>query len=255
MKIPWAAERLEKYLKLYSRPVGIDFYKNKTELAQGSPGTKMNICQFISVARYRGVESIVSAERTVCALGAACVGLIKTPLVFSSGMAAVGRYCKNAEIGQEFFRNTFKIGDSGETFAELRIAPLDKMNTLPDVVIIYGLPVQIARLIHAYTYDTGKPVYCNGTAEAAVCSCVGFALTQKQPAMGIPCLGDRKYAGANVAEIVFVFPGPMLERIVNNLRTLGGEQVLPAPPFINRTPSMSKDYEMKSEYYTHRELN
>lgn len=245
-----AAEQLKKYLKLYTYPVGIDLYENIPKVLQASLNLKMNICQFIGLARYRRKENVVTPKCTTCALGAACVGLIRTPNVFSSGTAAVGRYCKDAETGRKFFKNTFKIGDSEKTFDGLRIAPLDKMEALPGVVVIYGLPVQIMRLVHAYAYDTGEAVYCNGTAEAAVCSCVGFALAHGRPAMGIPCRGDRIYAGASAAEMVFAFPGFMLENIVNNLRALGGEEILPVAPFIAYTPPMSKDYEMKTEYFT-----
>ena len=241
-------ERLVRYLRLYTHPVGVKLYKDRSLVPRRARKETRNICQFISQARYQDRISVGYAESIMCAIGASCLGLIKTPEVFTSGKAAVGRYCKNASVGKKFFENTFKIGDSGKQYDAVLIGSLRRLSVEPDVVVVYGQPVQIMRLIHAHVYDTGEKISADTVAEAAVCSSIAWTHTYKKPAMGIPCRGDRAYGGTQPSEIVFTFPYSELERLVSNLEALGGENTLPIAPHMDwETPNMG-DYAMKKEY-------
>ena len=145
------AESFERHLKLRTRPVAVKLYSDRTDLPQESWEFPVNLCQLISMARYQGARNSVVPEKLVCALGAACVGLIRTPEVFSSGKAAVGVYVADEAAGKRFIANTFKAGDRGKQYDAVLFQPLGVVEEEPDAVIIYANPAQVMRLIHACT--------------------------------------------------------------------------------------------------------
>lgn len=108
----------------------------------------------------------------ICAFGAACLGLIETPEVITSGKAGLGIYTGNPEVAENFMSNVFKIGDSGKQYDAVIVKPLAEVteDDNPQAVIIYVNPAQAMRLIHASSYDTGDKITADTVAEGAMCS-------------------------------------------------------------------------------------
>ncbi|MCL4395620.1 MAG: DUF169 domain-containing protein [Chloroflexi bacterium] len=245
------ADKLERLLKLATRPTAIKFYKPGEPLAAAPPEIPLNVCQLISMARHQGLSNGGVPERMVCITGAACLGLIRTPEIITSGKLPVGVYTKDEEIGRRFMAHTFKLGDTGRKYAGVVIAPLAQVEDNPDVVVVYCNPAQAMRFIHAHTYDTGDKVTADTVAEAAVCSSIGFAKATGRPVIGFPCLGDRGYGGTQNDELVFAAPYAMMrDRLVSNLEATAqlGSSVYPIAPNVAYTPSMGPVFTMRPEY-------
>ena len=186
----------------------------------------------------------------ICAMGAACTGLIKTPEDITSGEAAVGAYCKDKEAGRRFMENTFKLGDSGKVYDGVLVSALENADFEPDVVVMYGNSAQAMRLIHATTYDNGEKVKADTVAEAALCSSIGYAIAMDKPILGLPCAGDRIFGGTQNFELVFVTPYKLVrDKLVEHLKKTaeGGFSVYPVPPNMNWTPSMPPAYTITEE--------
>lgn len=245
------ADRLEKILRLETYPVAVKFYEDENELPGEPLDFQLNVCQLISMARHQGQANSGVPDRMVCAMGAACLGLISTPEVFTSGKAPVGLYCKDEEIGKIFMANTFKLGDTGKKYAAVLVASLEVIGEAPDLVVIYGNPAQMMRLVHACVYDSGEKVAADTVCEAAVCSSIGFSLASNRPVIGFPCVGDRMFGGTQNYEMVFVAPyGLLHDRLVENLEVTAslGISTYPLPPNMYWTPLMFPAYMMQFEY-------
>jgi uncharacterized protein (DUF169 family) len=244
------SEKIERILKLDTHPVALKFYEKKEEMPRRPINSKMNACQLVSIARYQGTANALTPEMHICAIGSACLGIIKTPEIFSEGKAPVGRYVDTEETGKKFIGNVFKLGDTGKRYAGIMVEPLGASIQEPDVVVIYANPNQIMRLIHACVYDTGEKVAADTVAEAALCSGAGFAMAKKKPIIGFPCAGDRRFGGTQVHELVFAMPYSMAQKIAENLETTGklGASMYPVAPFMFWTPVMAPAYAMKDEY-------
>jgi uncharacterized protein (DUF169 family) len=245
------ADKLERILRLETRPTAIKLYESRDDLPKEPPDFQLNICQLISMARHQGRVNSGVPDRMVCALGAACMGLIETPEIFTSGKAVVGVYCKDEDVGKAFIANTFKLGDTGKKFDAVLVAPLAEVEEEPDLVVIYGNPAQVMRLIHACVYDNGEKVTADTVAEAAVCSCIGFAVANDKPVIGFPCVGDRIFGGTQNHELVFVAPYSLVrDKLVENLEITAslGISVYPPPPNMNWTPVMPPAFTMQFEY-------
>lgn len=244
MNLSEMANVLEKMLRLDTRPVAIKMYSDAEDLPRKPLNFKLNICQLVSMARYAGKSNSGVPQKMVCSMGAACVGLIKTPEPIATGKAAVGPYTKDEKAGKRFMENTFKVGDFGKKYDGIMVAPLEQADFEPDVVVIYANPAQIMRLIHANAYETGEKTTADTVAEAALCSSIGFALWNKKPVIGFPCAGDRIFGGTQNNELVMAIPFAEMNRILKNLAETakGGFSVYPIPPNMMWTPTMPQTY-------------
>ncbi len=239
------AKKLEELLRLNTRPVGVKMYEKSSDLPRKPQNFKLNICQIMAMARYQGRANTGTPDKMICAMGAACVGLIKTPEDIESGKAAVGPYCKDVEAGRTFMANTYKIGDQGKKYEGIFVEPLENMKEDPDVVVVYCTPAQAMRFIHANTYETGEKISADTVAEAALCSSIGYAIAERKPVIGFPCAGDRIFGGTQNDELVFVAPFEIMEsKIIPGLveTAKGGFSVFPVAPNMNWTPAMPPTY-------------
>lgn len=245
------AAKLETILRLNTRPTAVTFYKDRKDLPRHPGNMKQNFCQLVSMARYAGREGSSVPDKMICAMGAACLGLIATPEVFTSGKAAVGVYSKDEKAARSFMANTFKVGDSGKQYDAVLVEALESAEKDPDVVVIYCNPAQVMRLIHACAYETGGKVTADTVAEAAMCSSVGYAMATQKPVVGFPCAGDRIFGGTQNEEVVFAAPYAMFEKtLINALEKTaeGGFSVFPIPPNMYWTPVMPDSYTIQPEY-------
>lgn len=236
-------------LKFESRPVAVTLLKDRTGLGRKPFPTRLNICQLISLARHGGRSSAGVPEKMVCAIGAACAGLVSTPHAFTSGEAAVGKYTADAETGRTFFENTYKLGDRGKVYDAIEIAPLGDAGFEPQVVLFYANPAQVMRLVHAVVWKTGLPVSADTVAEAAVCSGIGYVLGEDRPVIGFPCAGDRRFAGTQNHELVFAAPWHTVRDVMaGNLSDLAKQGPLyPVPPHMLYEPVMPPAYTLPRE--------
>lgn len=236
-------------LRLETLPVAVRLLKSRGDLPKKPLPFKLNICQMISMARHQGRTVAGVPGEMVCAIGAACTGLIETPAAFRDGTAAVGRYVANADAGRVFFENTFKLGDRGSLFEALLVAPLaESEGWEPQVVLFYCNPAQAMRLVHSVVYETGEKVAADTVAEAAVCSSIGFVTESGRPVIGLPCAGDRRFGGTQNHELVFSAPFGMLERMILSLQELAETtQILPIAPNTMWTPQMPAAYTIRPE--------
>jgi uncharacterized protein (DUF169 family) len=246
---PAEVEHIESMLKLPTHIVGVKFFSSAEALPKKPLAHPHNFCQLVSIARYQEMSNVWTADKAVCAIGAACLGLIRTPEIFSAGKAPTGRYTKNHDAGKKFVANVFKLGDGDTLYSGVFAHSLRKMDEA-DVAVIYGMPAQIMRLIHAFVYDSGEKVTGDTVCEAALCSAVAFAFKNRKPLFAIPCAGDRRFGGTQHTEMIFALPVDEFKRMYENLVATEklGASVFPVAPFAFYEPKMSESYTMKSEY-------
>lgn len=247
------SESIVRILHLETEPVAVKMYKDRKDLPKHPQNIKQNFCQLVSIARYQGRGNSSTADNMICAFGAACLGLIETPEVISSGKAAVGIYTGTQEAAKNFMSNAFKIGDTGREYDAVMVKPLSEVEESdePDAVIMYVNPAQAMRLIHSCAYDTGEKITADTVAEGAMCSCTGFSIANQKPTVGFPCAGDRIFGGTQNHELVFTAPYSLVkEKLVDRLEktAAGGFSVFPVPPNMHWTPMMPPAYTVQPEY-------
>lgn len=233
-----------KHIKLETRPVAVILHRDRNQMGRKPFPMKLNICQLVSLARHGGRAVAGVPDRMVCAIGTSCTGLTATTEPFITGEAAVGKYTADRETGRVFFANTFKLGDMGKIYDAMELAPLGDSPFEPEVVLFYGNPAQIMRLVHTVVWNSGEKVAADTVAEAAVCSAIGFVLSEDRPVIGFPCAGDRRFGGTQNHELVFAAPWWTVRDVMApNLEALAKQGTLyPVPPHMLYEPVMPPAY-------------
>jgi len=202
----------------------------------------------VAMARYHKKVTSQKASGMVCALGASCLGLIKTKETFISGSAVVGRYVKDEKSGKKFISNVFKLGDIGKQYELVTVGPLGEVEN-PSSVVLYVNPAQVLPLIHANGFDSGDKISLETVAEGALCEAIALSVGKGKVHIGFPCAGDRRFGGTQKDELIFSMPYKELFRISKNLEDLTnlGVSVYPIAPNVMWTPMMPEAYTITEE--------
>ena len=99
------------------------------------------------------------------------------------------------------------------------ISPLTRTKIAPDVILVYGNPAQIMRLIQGATYKEGKRVKSELAGIAA--SCTGGiirAFNTGEYQVVIPGNGDRIFACTYDNEMLFAIPAAKAPDIIVGMR-------------------------------------
>jgi uncharacterized protein (DUF169 family) len=250
-----AATQLKEAMRLKTEPLGVAFLKEvadlpeKTRRPSQALGKKVTICQGVTMARIYGWAVGLAAEDLICVPGMLAFGFI--PAVDPA-----------LELGQLFCEVGFHK-DLGPALKEVEamprfgpqevgavyLCPLGRLTLDPDVVVVYGNPAQLMRLIQALAFSLGKRV--NGEFGGRV-ECSQYLIGPYrlgEPRVVIPGLGDRIFSMTQDDEMVVSLPGKMLDSALLGL-TEAGKKVgarYPVTVYQNFTPVFPPLYQERAK--------
>lgn len=180
-------------------------------------GQRLAICQQIAYSRMYGWSTWVDTGTAHCVLGAACAGLIAPPARVLDGSVNAGIYQKDRAAAAAMQRQMPRLpaGTAG-----VLTAPLARpvAGITPDLVVLYLNAAQAMRFVQAFLYHEGGEFVMKSSGDAGVCSrAVAQVHLTGEPAVEIPCLGDRRFAMAQDHELCVGVPLAWLERTVEGL--------------------------------------
>ena len=108
------------------------------------------------MARKLGWAIAMGKEDMQCSLGAAPFGFFKNIDFFNEGNLAAGMFTASKEVGkkEEDLIDRFDFGVN----SHILVAPLSRAAFEPDLLMIYGNPAQIMRLIQGALYNEGGAI-------------------------------------------------------------------------------------------------
>ena len=213
-------KEMESLLRLKISPIGIKYFAKATDIPEEFEVMKSDctVCQVIGKARYHetGVATTKDAA-TVCGLGGAVSGFYDVAPDVADGSRNVGAWAKTMEATRKLAQNRMTI-EKGK-FEAFGVAPLKGMSVEPDIVQVWGSPVQMLHLIYAQIWDGGDNVEMSTNGHGASCyeALIVPYLTGKVK-LAIADIGDRRFAYAADDEMIMGFPLEHLERLMANLR-------------------------------------
>jgi uncharacterized protein (DUF169 family) len=214
------ALEMEGLLRLKISPVGIKLFPKMSEIPKEFDviKTTCTVCQIIAKARYHetGVAATKDAA-TACGLGGAVLGFYDVAPDVADGTRNVGAWAKTVEATKKLAQGRMMI-EKGR-FEAFGVAPLKTMTVEPDIVQVWGTPVQMLQLVYAHIWDGGDNVELSTNGHGASCyeTLVVPYLTEKVR-LAIADIGDRRFAYAADNEMIIGFPLADLERLTVNLR-------------------------------------
>jgi len=215
-----AAGVIEKYVRPASFPVAVRISELK-ELPDGArrpletPGHPLTICQGISIARNMGWTLGFLREDHACAPSFVAFGLAEAPEIWNNGALVHPLY---GETEESCARTQEALPALPLGRAEsILLAPLANAVFEPDIILVYGMPAQVARLIHSALYRRGGAF---SSTYAGRNSCTGelvAPLLDRSCHLVVPGSGERLFAHTQDHEMCFTFHRSWLEDITYGL--------------------------------------
>jgi uncharacterized protein (DUF169 family) len=216
---------------------------SRWRILSGKPGgfSGVLLCQGFAMSRKEGLTVAMFQEDMVCFEPIVGYGWVKPPQYFLDGHNRYPQDVKNLEAGRNY-ASDFPRLDVGR-YKGVLSAPLARAHFEPDVIMLYCDSAQLSLLLLGREYQNGHDLPCHLSSHAACVYSVVPVMKTGEYQVAVPCRGDRYFALASDAEIIFSFPGEKLEDLMDGLRHLEKyNSRLPRLPAMMREPIFPESY-------------
>ncbi len=213
-------QELNQYIRPTTFPVAIKMLKSEAEIPEKAkrPFQKMKkkiaICQGVGMARKIGWVVAMGKEDMQCALGAAPFGFFKDINFFNEGNMANGMFTTSLVAGkkEEDLIDRFEYN----TYSHILVAPLNRCSFVPDMLLIYGNPAQIMRLIQGALYNEGGAIQSSAMGRLG-CATLITVMKNNECRYVVPGNGDRIFGMTQDHEMAFYIPISKLDTVLDGL--------------------------------------
>ena len=205
-------------LDLKRRAVGIrllrteEEYENAAGLSLAKP---INYCQMVA-ATTNGNCIKAKKEDFKCLSGVRVLGIDPTDLRNAHGenWTRLGLY-ENAEVSGTVRKELTYLT---EPCFGVELAPIEKLEDFPDIIILVVNPYNAMRLIQGYAYSYGMPKSINMIGNQALClECTARPIGVHDMNASMLCIGTRHRARWKDDEMALGIPGEQFASVVNGL--------------------------------------
>jgi uncharacterized protein (DUF169 family) len=177
---------------------------------------KINYCQMVRAAG-KGNSIKATAKHFHCLAGASTIGLIEFPqyLISGRGYYDLKMYC-NFPVARDIAKH---MAICKHKAYGILVEPLEKSQTLPDVIIVVTSPYNAMRIVQGYSFEFGTNTTFQMTGNQAFCSeCTAYPIEHNRINMSILCSGTRMRCGWKEDELAIGLPFQMFEKVLNGIR-------------------------------------
>ena len=221
MQLQKISQTLDLYIRPQTFPVAIkmvssmDEIPDKARMPKRDLGMPMAVCQGVALARRYGWLIAMGKEDMLCPLGALTLGFLPARAKFLDGTFDVPFWVKNQSVRAKIAQSIPQL-EQGK-YTHVVAAPLHRANFEPHVIIVYGNPAQVARLIQATVYGTGELVVSSSMGAFACGEEITKTILTDQCQFTVIGGGDRLIAQAHDNEASFAMPMSKVEAIIEGL--------------------------------------
>jgi len=247
-----ADEKLMQYLRLQTFPVAVKMVSSAKELEEEGKGRKakrmpLPVCQGLSLSRRYGWKVALGREEMTCPLGAAALGFVPPKKKFLDGSIEVPYWVRSQEARAKLAHNLPKL-EFGK-YELILSAPLAGADFEPDLIVIYGNPAQMMRLVQSSVYLSGVPVTSSSYGAGGCGTYISKALLTGECQFVLSGAGDRIYASTQDDEVCFTIPIGRLEAVLTGLEeTQKAGMKFPITSYLLYQPELPGTYQEMMGY-------
>lgn len=245
---------IERYIRPITFPAAIKMskgdslpkeYRRPTKIF----GYRINICQGLSIARRYGWTIGFLKDDMGCAVSMLIFGFYEDPEFVKKGEIIYPGFTKTLTAAAKIqsLQPKAPVGSIGS----IVIGALDRVDFEPDLVLVYGTPAQVIRLVQSALYRDGGTIESRFSGRCACAQEFIYPFLQDRCNVIIPAQGERVYATTADDEIVFAIPKNHIESVAEGLEEThkSGAARFPTPFFgLQSLPSFPKRYEALEHY-------
>lgn len=211
---------LEEILRPQTYPLAVRFVHDESEFPEKTrrPEDKIAICQALTLCRKYGWTMGITDEDSGCP-GASLTYGWSTPLDKSqlAQFFYIAGYASDENGAQRIVENLDQL--ESKKYGGIVISPLTRTKVIPDVILVYGNPAQMMRLLQGAMYKEGKTLKSDLSGLMASCTAgIIRTLNTGQCQLVVPGNGDRVFAATQDSELLFTIPSMLAETIVTGMK-------------------------------------
>lgn len=243
-----------EYLRTATFPVAIRLTKDdqlppKVKYARDIYKYRIAVCQGIAAARRLGRTMAFTAQDHACGLSHVYLGHKAENEPYKEGKFVHPLYVKDMAAAARTAAREIHL-DEG-TFKTMIVAPLQRADFDPDIIIIYGNAAQIVRCIQGELFNEGGAVDSSFMGRCACGAYITVPYKLKKCNVIIPGGGERVFAMTCDDELAFAIPKERIQNIVEGIKGTHDTGVarIPTPFFgITANPAFPSCYDELDRY-------
>jgi uncharacterized protein (DUF169 family) len=228
-------EVISKYIRPLTYPVAIKICKKgdpvpeKAKVPMKDMKHPIAICQGISLARKYGWTVAMYKEDHACPVAHVILGYVEEPDFIKNGSIIKPLYVDNDEAAVKTQASTPKM-PTADTHC-IVMAPIHLATFDPDVVIVYGNPAQITRMVQGACYKVGGYVESRFAGRGACGGEITVPYAQNKCNVICPGGGERIFGLTADDEMAFAFPASWIDNVLEGIEKThkGGVARIPTP--------------------------
>lgn len=216
-KINELGKELDSFLRLKTHSLGIKFFEKASDIPEEFQqfDNKQSICAIFGWSRFLEIPVALTKDKM-----ADC-----PPANISLGWGEISHTF--AEDGKGFFaetaKDTQKVIDGMMSlkgkFEAFGVCPLDTINIEPDLVQVWGNPLQLMMFEYASTWNGWDRIQLSTNGHGASCyEVLTVPYLTREIRFAIADNGDRRHGMASDDEMIMGCPINKLEKIIIGLR-------------------------------------
>lgn len=246
--------KIEQYIRPLTFPVGVRISAGR-EIPEGyrSPvkifGYRINICQGVNMARRYGWNMGFRHEDMACPLSIPIFGFCEDPDFVTRGEIIYPDFTKTVEAGARTQAAQPKA--PAGSIGSVLVGPLNRVDFDPDIVLVYGSPAQIIRMVQGALYLEGGAIESRFSGRCACAQEFIYPHFSQKCNVIIPAQGERLFAMTADDEMVFSIPKSRIPEVLEGIETTHkrGVSRVPTPFFgMRQKPEFPKRYEELSKF-------
>ena len=253
MELQKIAQALDSYVRPQTFPVAVRMASSTGEIPERARmpkrdlGTPMTVCQGVALARRYGWLIAMGLEDQLCPLGALALGFLPAKERFLDGSFDIPFWVKDQGVRAKMVRGLPQL-ELGK-YTHMIAAPIHRADFEPQVIVFYGNPAQVSRLVQASVYGTGEPVTSSSSGGFACGQEITAAILTEQCQVIVTGGGDRAIAQAHDHEIAFSIPWSRAEAVAEGLEgTHRAGMRYPTPSFLIYRPEFPPSFGELMDY-------
>jgi len=211
---------LEEILRPQTYPLAVKLVKDESDFPERTrrPEQKIAVCQALTMSRRYGWTMGITEKDSGCPGVSLAYGWTKTVDEATLVEFFLGAGYASDEAAAKTIVNNFDRLEPGK-YGGVVVSPLTRTKIVPDVILVYGNPAQIMRLIQGAMYKEGKKVKSELAGMSASCT-GGIARTFNtgECQVVVPGNGDRIFAATQDHEMLFAIPAAKAEDIIAGMK-------------------------------------
>jgi len=211
---------LEEILRPQTYPLAVKLVKDESEFPERTrrPEQKLAICQALALSRRYGWTMGITEKDSGCPGASLAYGWTKLADESTMTQFFLGAGYASDEDGAKRIVGNIDRLETGK-YDGVVISPLTRTKIVPDVILVYGNPAQIMRLIQGAMYKEGKKV--KSELAGMLASCTGGIIrtfNTGEYQVVVPGNGDRIFAITYDDEMLFAIPAAKADDIIVGMR-------------------------------------